>query len=109
MGDELFRDEARDREEAARMAAIRRHNRVNFKALLLTLAIVIAPFMALIISVNFALGVLAAGLLFSTWLTWFGSSEVGPAMKSQLKLAAMLNFGVFLTVVAVLVLRILAD
>jgi uncharacterized membrane protein len=105
---ELFRDEDRDREEQRQMEAIRRHNRVNFKALLMTLAIVIAPFLALLLSVDLALGVLAAGLLFSTWLTWAGSSQVGPSLKSNLKMAALLNFGVFLVVVAVLALRLSA-
>lgn len=90
------------------MEAIRRHNRVNFKALLMTLAIVIAPFLALLLSVDLALGVLAAGLLFSTWLTWAGASQVGPSLKSNLKMAALLNFGVFLVVVAVLALRLSA-
>ena len=105
---ELFRNDERDRADELQMEAIRRHNRVNFKALLMTLAIVIAPFLALLLSVELGLAVLAAGLLFSTWLTWMATAQVGPAQRTQLKGAAILNFCVFVVVVLVLVLRLRA-
>jgi hypothetical protein len=105
---ELFRNEERDRDEARRLAAIRRENRVNLKALFLTLAIVIAPFVALIVSVELALGVLAAGLLFSTWLTWIGANQAGPIPRSRLQVMAVLNLVLCLVVVLILVLRLRA-
>ena len=106
---DLFRDEQRDQDDARRMAAIQRENRVNLKALFLTLAIVIAPFLALLLSLELALFVLAAGLLFSTVLTWVGAKQVGPVARSRFRTTAVMNFGVFLMVVLVLVLRVMAD
>ena len=105
---ELFRNEERDRADQERVEAIQRSNRVNLKAFAFTVAIVIAPFLALLLSLELALFVLAAGLLFSTWLTWQGASQVAPAMKSRLRVAAVLNFGVFLMVVLVFVMVLVA-
>jgi hypothetical protein len=105
---ELFRNEEREAAERARDEAIQRSNMVNLKAFLLTVAVVIAPFMALLLSVELAMGVLAAGLLFSTGLTWMGSNQVGPAMRSRLRVAAVLNFGVFLLVLLVLAMMLVA-
>ena len=90
------------------MEAIRRENRVNLKALLFTLAIVMAPFFALLISIDLALGVLAAGLGFTTWLTLKGSREVGPLLRSRLRTVAALNFVIMLAVILILVLRLRA-
>jgi len=88
------------------MAVIQRENRLNLKGLLLTLAIVIAPFLALLFSVELALAVLAAGLLFSAVLTWTVAGQMGPAAKSRFRTAAVLNAVVLLMVVAVLVMRL---
>lgn len=106
---DLFRNEQRDRDDARQMAAIQRENRLNMKALFFTLAIVIAPFVALLISLELALFVLAAGLLFSTVLTWIGAKQVGHVSRSRLRTAAVMNFGVFMMVVLILVLRVVAD
>jgi uncharacterized membrane protein len=105
---DLFRNEERDRAEREYEERIQRSNMVNLKAFAFTVAIVIAPFLALLLSVELALGVLAAGLLFSTWLTWQGAKQVGPAHGTQLRTAAILNFGVFLLVVMVLALMLVA-
>lgn len=106
---ELFRNEQRDRDDARQMAAIARENRLNLKALFFTLAIVIAPFLALLFSLELALFVLAAGLLFTTVLTWVGAKQMGPVARSRLRAAAMLNFGVFLLVVFIFILQVMAD
>ena len=105
---DLFRNEERDREEASQLASVRRENRLNLKALFYTLAIVIAPFLALLIDTRLALGVLAAGLLFSTFLTWKGSSYVSVSERSRMRVMAGLNFAVFLMVVLVLVMWVMA-
>jgi len=105
---DLFRNEERERADREYEERIRRSNSVNMKAFVYTVAIVIAPFLALLLSLELALGVLAAGLLFSTWLTWMGSKQVGPAHGSQLRIAAVLNFGVFLLVLMVLALMLVA-
>ena len=106
---ELFRNPRQDDEDARQMAAIQRENRLNLKALLLTLAIVIAPFLALLISVELALSVLVAGLLFSAVLTWTVAGQMGPAMRSRLRTAAGLNFFVLLMVVAILAMRLVGN
>jgi len=105
---ELFRNPQQDEEDARQMAAIQRENRLNLKALLLTLAIVIAPFLALLISLELALFVLAAGLLFSTVLTWSVAGKMGAGTRSRLRTAAALNFVVFLMAAAILVMQLVA-
>jgi hypothetical protein len=105
---ELFRNEERSTEEARQMEAIRRENRLNLKALLFTLAIVMAPFFALIFSVDLAMGVLAAGLGFTTWLTWKASRDVGPLLSSRLRVVAILNLCIMLVVLLILVLHLRA-
>jgi hypothetical protein len=104
-GPDFSAQRARDREE---MAALRRQQATTLKAILLTLAIVAAPFVALIYSVELALAVLAAALGFTTWLTWHASGALGPAQESRLKAAAGLNAVMMLATIAILVLRILA-
>jgi hypothetical protein len=83
-----------------------RQNRLNLKALLMTLAIVIAPFLALIISLEFALGVLAVALAFTSWLTWKVAGEISYATGSRLRVAAVMNFGVMLLVLLLLYVRL---
>lgn len=90
------------------MAALRRQQMVNLKAMGLTLAIVIAPFLALLYSVNMALAVLAMALGFTTWLTWHATTFAGAAYASRLKAGAALNGLLALVTVAILVLRLTA-
>jgi uncharacterized membrane protein len=106
---DLFRNPRQDEEDARQMAAIQRENRLNLKALLLTLAIVIAPFLALLISLELALFALAAGLLFSTVLTWTVAGQMGPGTRSRLRTAAGMNFFVFLMVIAILGMRLIGN
>jgi hypothetical protein len=102
-GPDFTAQRERDREE---MEAIRRHRVATLKAFALTLAIVVAPFVALLYSVDLALAVLALALGFTTWLTWQGASMVGPAQRSKLKVAAGLNAVIALVTVVILVLRL---
>jgi hypothetical protein len=106
MGDELFRSAERREAERVEAERIRRHNQTNLKALLLTLAIVIAPFLALMISLDAALAVLAAALAFTTWLTWKVAGDVGPVQGSRLRIMAMLNLALTLLVLLVLAIRL---
>ena len=84
----------------------KRQNRINLKAFLMTIAIVVAPFLALIISFDAALIVLATALGFTTWLTWHVANKVGDAQGSRLKVMAVMNFGVMLMVLLVLYVRL---
>jgi len=106
---EFFRNPEQDKEDARKVAAIQRENRLNLKGLLLTLAIVIAPFLALLISVELALAALAAGLLFCAVLTWTVAGQMGPGSRSRLRTAAVLNAFVLLMVVAILVMRLVGN
>jgi hypothetical protein len=108
MGDELFRNRERQEAEQAEAERIRSENRTNLKALLMTLAIVIAPFLGLLVSLNFALGVLAVALAFSTWLTWKVAGDVGPVQGSRLRIMAGMNLALTLLVLLVLSLRLTA-
>ena len=106
MTDSGFRSQReRDRQE---MEAIQRQRIVNLKAMGLTLAIVIAPFLGLLYSLNLALAVLALALGFTTWLTWHATTFVGAAYASRLKVGTVLNGLMTLATVAILVLRLTA-
>jgi hypothetical protein len=104
-GPDFTAQRSRDRQE---MDAIRRQQVATIKAMLLTLAVVAAPFLALLYSVELALGVLAMALGFTTWLTWQASTAVGPAQRGRLRAGAVLNAAMMLGAIAILVLRSLA-
>lgn len=104
MTDPMFRSQ-RER-DAREMEAIRQHRLVNLKAVAFTLAIVLAPFLALLYSLNLALAVLALALGFTTWLTLQAAEAAGAAHRSRLKAAAALNAVMMLATIAILVLRL---
>lgn len=93
----------RDRQE---MAALQRAREVNIKAILLTLAIVISPFVALLYSMNLALAVLALALGFTTWLTLHVADIAGPAHRSRMRAAAWLNGAMIVATLGILILRL---
>lgn len=101
-GPDFTAQRARDRQE---MEAIRRRQVATIWAMLLTLAIVAAPFVALLYSLELALAVLAVALGFTTWLTWQASNEVGPIQRSRLRAGAALNAAMMLAAIAILILR----
>jgi len=103
---DLFKNEERTAEEQRQMEAIRRERAVNVKALIFTLAVVMAPFLALLFSIELGLFVLALALAFTTWLTLKGASEVGPVPRSRLRVIAGLNFVIMLVVLGILALRL---
>jgi VIT1/CCC1 family predicted Fe2+/Mn2+ transporter len=65
--------------------------RASIQALLLTLAIVIAPFLALLFGLTAALVVLAIGLGLTAWLCWQASRQGGRASRGRLRALAALN------------------
>lgn len=104
MTDSGFRSQ-RER-DAREMEAIRQQRLANMKAIVLTLAIVLAPFFGLLYSLNLALAVLALALGFTTWLTWHGATMVAPAFATRLRVAAGLNGVLMLATIAILYLRL---
>jgi hypothetical protein len=104
-GPDFSSQRTRDRQE---MEAIRKQQIATIKAMLLTLAIVAAPFVALLYSVELALGVLVAALGFTTWLTWQASEALGPAQRGRLRAGAALNAVMMLAALVILILRLLA-
>jgi hypothetical protein len=68
-----------------------REQRLTIRAMILTLAIVVAPFLALLWGVNPALSVLGVAMLFTATLCFMASREVGPIMAEKLRNAGWLN------------------
>ena len=83
-----------------------KEQRLTIRAMILTLAVCIAPFLALPFGLNPALVVLAAGLLFTTWLCWSGAKYVGLVSRGRLKSAALLNFVMALAVIGIVLIRV---
>lgn len=98
------------REDADRMLAPRREKRDAYKALFFTLAVVIAPFLALVVfNLEVALVVLAAGLVLTLVLTLnVASSQTGGIVRSRLRAAAALNALVLAMVIGILILMLRA-
>lgn len=104
---DLFRNEERDKQDAQHLAALQREQRVNLKAFIMTLGVVIAPFLALLYSIEAALFVLAMGLLFTTVVTWSASNQVGPVQKGRLRSMAIMNAVITVVVLAMFVLSVI--
>ena len=103
-GPDFSAQRSRDRQE---MQAIRRQQVATIKAMLLTLVIVAAPFVALLYNLELALGVLVLALGFTTWLTWQAAEQAGVAQRGRLRTGATLNAAMALAAAAILVLRLL--
>ncbi|CAA9576113.1 MAG: hypothetical protein AVDCRST_MAG87-2884 [uncultured Thermomicrobiales bacterium] len=72
-----------------------------------TLAVVIAPFLALVVfNLEVALVVLAAGLVLTVVLTLHAANQTGPIVRSRLRAAAALNALVLAMVVGILILAV---
>lgn len=104
---ELFRNEERDQQDAQQLKALQREQRVNLKAFIMTLGVVIAPFLALLYSMSAALFMLSLGLLFTTVVTWSGSNHVGPVQRGRLRSMAIMNAVLTLVVLGMFVLSVL--
>lgn len=68
-----------------------KEQRLTIRAMILTTAIVMAPFLALLWGVNEALSVLGAAMLFTATLCFMASREVGPIVAEKLRNAGWLN------------------
>ncbi len=91
------------REDTDRMLALRQEKREAYKALFFTLAVVIAPFLALVVfNLEVALAVLAAGLVLTIVLTLHAASQTGVIVRSRLRAAAALNALVLVMVLGIL-------
>jgi len=97
-------DDVRMREEAA-FAAMERDRKLNLKAFLMSVAVILAPFFALLFGLDAALFVLGLAMLFTSWVTWGGASHVAPSLRSKLRAAAMFNGVLAALVFGLLVLR----
>lgn len=93
-------------DDAARLRAMRRDQLATLKGLGLTLAVVAAPFLALLFGLTVALVVLSIALAFTGWLTWSGAKQVGAAQAARLRTAAALNLLLVLVTVSIVVLRV---
>ena len=97
------------RQADARYVALQeRERRLNLKAFLMSVAVILAPFFALVFGLDAALFVLVLAMAFTTWVTWDGANRVGPVLRSRLRVAAVLNGLLALLVLGLLLLRLLA-
>ena len=95
----------RRRAEQEYHAAQERERTVNFKAFLMSVGVILAPFLALIFGIDAALFVLALAMGFVTWLTWAGANHVAASQRTKLRAAAVFNGGLALLVLVLLILR----
>jgi len=95
------RDEDRRHEEW-----LIREQRVTIRAMILTCAIVIAPFLALPWGVNPALGVLGVAMLFTAGLCFMAARELGAATGEKVRNAGLLNGILGLMVIGLAVYRV---
>ena len=97
-------EETRRTEEAA-VAAMERDRRLNLRAFLMSVGVILAPFLALIFGIDAALFVLALAMFFTTWVTWSGADHVAPSLRSRLRAAAVFNGVLALLVLGLLLMR----
>lgn len=103
-GPDFTGQRSNDRRE---MELLRQRQVATIKAMLLTLAIVAAPFVALLYSVELALGVLAVALGLTTWMTWQASEQAGVAQRSRMRAGAILNAAMMVAAIIILIMRLL--
>jgi len=70
--------------------AIRTRN-ATYKAMLITLAVILAPFIGLLYDMKLAIGLLGLGLAFTTVVTWLGAGRANPALRARIRVSAALN------------------
>lgn len=93
--------------EAAHLQEAQERDRADtLKAMGITIAIVIAPFLGLAFGLEVALAILAAAMAFTTWLTWSGAKRVGVTLRAKLYTMSALNGVLTLVVLGVLILRL---
>ena len=93
--------------EAARLQEAQERDRADaYKAMAITVSIVIAPFLGLAFGLEVALAILAAAMAFTTWLTWSGAKRVGVTLRAKLYTMSALNAVLTLVVLGVLILRL---
>ena len=97
-------EEVREAEVRA-WEAHERERKINLKAFLMSVAVILAPFFALVFGIDAALFVLVLAMAFVTWVTWDGASRVAPAQRSKLRAAAAFNGVLALLVLGLLILR----
>ena len=102
----VMRDAPVTREDIYRHAAAVRDRSATLKAMVITSAIVIAPFLALLFGLEFAMAVLAAGLAFTTIVTLSGARRVNTGLRPKLYVAAGLNGVLFVVIVVVLLVKL---
>jgi uncharacterized membrane protein len=99
--------EAREAETKA-FEAQERERSINLKAFGLSIAVILAPLLALLFGVDEALFMLALALLFTAWVTWSGANRVAPVQRSKLRVAAVFNGVMALLALGLLLLRVFA-
>jgi hypothetical protein len=89
-------------------AAVRNRN-ATYKAMLITLAVIMAPFIGLLYDLKLGVGLLGLGLAFTTLVTWLGANRANPALRPRIRISAILNGVLALATFGILVLMLAAD
>ena len=84
-----------------------KEQRLTIRAMILTMAVCLAPFLALPFGFNAALTVLGVGLLFTAWLCWSGANQVGVASRGKLRTMGTMNFVIGLFVFGIVLIRVM--
>lgn len=77
----------------------------SIKPVVLIIAVVLSPVFGLAFGLDFALGVLAAALFFTTWMAWEGAKDMEPDQGDRMRKAAMLNGALAVLAIGLILVR----
>ena len=83
---------------------LRNEQRLTMRAMMLTIAVCIAPFLALPFGTAAALTVLGIGLLFTAWLCLSGAKQAGVSSRGRLRTMGTMNLVIGLFVFALVLI-----
>ncbi|MGC4107452.1 MAG: hypothetical protein QM753_14100 [Thermomicrobiales bacterium] len=70
--------------------AIKNRN-ATYKAMLITMGVIMAPFIGLLYDMKLAVGLLGVALAFTTIVAWMGANRANPALRPRIRVSALLN------------------
>jgi hypothetical protein len=89
--DPVMREAQPTAEEIRAYDAALSNRNATLKAMVITLAVVMAPFIGLLYDLKVGIGLLGLGLLFTAVVTWSGANRMNPSSRTKARFSAMLN------------------
>lgn len=83
-----------------------RTRKSTVKAMVITLAVIMAPFIGLLFDLKAAVALLGLGLTFTTVVAWMGANRANAALRSRIRTSAILNGVLALAAFVVLAMMI---